>query len=329
MRSTIPAIGKLADAYEDWESVRLRFGVRPSGTPHLGTMHVLYTAFIIGEEMARRGHNVGLTISTCDLQLPYSHWDFGVPLKYYRPDEAGQSLGERGSAYVRELAEGAASFLEQSEGARVPFSIVPDSALQSSGDFRRMLAGMIENEDAKLLLKPLAGSYPAEPLCPRCHRINRTSYRENGRLYSRCGRDRTEMDVDIRHDTDIELSLDYSLASAMRTAVLRPDVHVIGRDHVDILKGSLDRIKRLTKLAGADMPSYFVTTLYMHGYKKLSKSARRGPDLELLRKRYGGDYVRPAMGMVRHVLERGWHEVQSERALKIMDRLARGLYDSV
>ena len=330
--------GSIVEKYGNKEGeVNISFGLRPSGTIHLGNMMTMALAAGLARDIGP--HRTNLNVTICDLDLPDGcDWDtrkYGF-VKHYR-NIPGSEDGEYSMAeHATNDIKGFLGSLEKVVHARYEFRTLTD--IQRDERFREGVKRILDNPDAmKFILPKLPkNSVLVYPLCERCdtsysgNRKGKKITYENGVIHSFCTNpdcsvDEYDMDVtDTSQDLAVHLFID-----PLRDAVMEPfaDVHVFGGDYA-VEHGAnkvpkFEKIARLIDMAasGAKVPDLFIgPTIYAKDGNKMSKSLVNGLDFTHLRNFLGEEeYPARILDFTMSLVKEGYNHVDyatvSERLL--------------
>ncbi len=309
---------RLMEDYSGGKDVNVAFGMRPSGTIHLGN---LFTLTLAGHVVNTIGPHVSnLVITLLDTELPFKgDWDFTQTgyVRHYRdlPCEGYGSYAQKSMEGLSEAMEGL------QEEIKIPFSVKFLSNVQRESSFRRNLKRILENEKSKEIFR-LNGGKRVEvfPLCRKCGTsyVNsvkgKLNYYEDGIIHTFCSN--SECDIE-KYEVDVlDPYVDLSVNPLM--GVLRDfvepviDLHIYGGDYAFLHGESREpRIKKIKNLADIAAPNFnldfFVgPTIFAKGREKMSKSANNGVDCDHLKRLFGDSYMKYVLEFTRGIVEEGF-----------------------
>jgi len=299
------------------EHVKIRIGMRPSGAPHIGTIHVINNCFLLGKALIENGQRASIDLTLADM-LPVKNGDYYGPLLRFDKFEYGEKktkadfYEERIVQYVKE----ASRFTRKHFGIEVPFRVTSDSGLEQRSRYRRILKTLLEVINAREGRKTIFDWDFKYAICPRCQRGKPTEY-EDGCLYAKC-REHGEFVVNVLEDREPNISLYFVIASVMRNMYLKPDVHVIGNEQK--ANGFISIMEDLMKMMAYEGPLHHTTTFFPEISKSLNPGIVDGY-MEMI-----GKYATGALVLTSECIDRkGWKMAKEDTALKMMEKFAAKL----
>ncbi len=321
-----------------WKYVRkgndlnISFGLRPSGTVHLGN---LFTLALAGEMANRIGPHVSkLVLTVLDTEAPFvGDWNF-IDKKYVRhykdlPCEGYNSFSQRSSEEMFQAME------SLNEEMKVPYQLRFLSDVQRDPSFRKGLKNVLDSEESKDLVYTNGnGRVEVFPLCRNCGTSymnsikGKTNKYHEGIISTICSN--PECDVDEYSVNVLDTSGDISvhpIMGALRDLVDPvTEVHVYGGDyaspHGESREPKIAKIKRVMEVAAPTQPlDFFVgPTIFAKGREKMSKSSHNGVTHNQLRKLFGDDYMKKVLDFTRGILDEEYSLVDFA---VVQDRLLR------
>ena len=306
-------------------SLNIAFGIRPSGTIHLGNMMTMALAVGLTRELG--AHRTSLDVTLCDLDLPDAiDWNIDEAgyVRHYRDiaDQEGchNSMAEHAGADVNYFLQSLA------KTAHIDYDIRTLTDVQRSPKFREGLKRVLDNPDAMKLIIPTVSEKAifVYPLCPQCkasytnnERGKKNTYdTQTGIIHTHCANKECsieEFDVEVL-DPKFDLSV-HMFIDPLRDSVFRPgaDIHVFGGDY-SLPHGSngipkIDKVMRITEMAtqSGRTPDYLVgPIIYARDGMKMSKSMNNGLTVKQLRDYLGEEFPERVLDFTMEKVRRGF-----------------------
>ena len=306
--------------------VNVSFGLRPSGTIHLGNMMTMGLAAGLSREIGP--HRTSLNITICDLDLPDStDWSIHKNgyAKHYR--DLGDTEGCHNTV-AEHTRESIGDFMRAlGRTSHIDYRLLSLSDIQRDSKYREGLKRILDTPEAIHLINPELPeeTVPVYPLCPECkgsytgaQKSKRNVYRE-GRIFTFCTNAECaieEFDVDVL-DTARDLSV-HLFIDPIRDAVMEPhaNIHVFGGDYSE--EHSLNKIpkfEKILRLMGIAAPNQHLPyvligpTIYSRDGSKMSKSRNNGLNTRQLKDYLGEDYPERVLEFTMGLVNQGYHHV--------------------
>lgn len=308
--------------FSEGKEVNFSYGLRPSGTIHLGNL----TTLALASELVNKAgpHLSNLTLSILDLDLPdVQDWNFpnAKYVRHYKdlPCEGYVSLSEKVKVQISDFME------KLNDEINVPFKIAFLSDLQKDSRYRKGLVKILENEEARDLMNPFNQSERIEvyPLCKKCGTSYTNSIKgkintyENHIIHTHCSNpscDVKDYSVNVL-DPSIDISVGTLISALRDLSSPVADAHVYGGDysfpHGRTRESKVSKIKKLMDIADPKKNLDFLVgpTIFAKGREKMSKSLHNGLDYDHLKKLFGDDYVKRILDFTWKILEREYSVV--------------------
>jgi len=328
-------LNQILETYSGVDSpVNIAFGIRPSGTIHLGNMMTMALASGLGREIGP--HLASLDVTICDLDLPdQSDWNIHKTgyAKHYRdiPDPA--SCHATVSDHAKEDIERFLDILKSQTGVRYRMKTLTE--VQRTPAFREGLKRVLDDASAMKLILPNTPdkSVWVYPLCPSCggSYTGTMKGRENeysaGKISTLCSNPDCEVgdfEVDVL-DTTKDLAV-HLFIDPLRDGVIEPfaNIHVFGGDysleHGDNKIPKFEKIRRIMRLASpaGHVPDILIGSLvYARDGSKMSKSKSNGLTADHLRG-YCADYPARILDFTMDALKKGRNNIDSVEFIEFL-----------
>lgn len=244
------------------EIVTARCGLKTNGDMHLGNMLSILTGFMLGKNLSKEGKRLRFIIMLVDLEQ----------CKNQKPFVYENGLSRHSEEIIRSLVSDISMFYPETEvvfcksSKFVQIESVKNKIIDLYGDFsfRDLISVVCEG-----------CHYTADILEIKGNKIN------YGCPF--CGVCDTLLE-------SIEFALEHTFLGALENYYFKPDIHIIGRDH---LIGEYSNIERgddyLSKmLFEKDFSKKILTPLVLNkNHEKMSKSNGKGLFLSELKRKYG------------------------------------------
>ena len=253
----------------------IRMGTRPSGLPHLGTLHVINSCYLAAQKAAEQGHRPTIALTFADLLPLRNGVHYGTPLKYHDALSKEPSPANMHMSVIRSYFYHIGECMREWHGLEATTVVATDSGIQSSISYRRSLDMLLQHIDsAPQDVKEGWMHTRIGMVCQPCKKI-RPAWYDDGKLYYNCP-DHTHLGVELRNDRQGEIALDFLLSSVMRTIVYQPRIHVIGIQHFH--DGNIAIFRKILRFRGVNTPRYHLCA-HINGVSKSSKKGIRLPAL--------------------------------------------------
>jgi hypothetical protein len=279
---------------------------------HFGNIHDIETAFILGREVMSRGADYHLNVYFQDTDLTDNGRDHGPVLKYSKdPNGCHETIADHSTDLIRGFLRDLAAFFDDAFGCRINYRTFMASDMHKQKNFIRTLHRYLRIESESFILD---GQAP-RLLCPHCKKPRKTDYKEGGLLVASCNGSGASFRGRLSDPDKInyEFHLPYTEDIVIQTALHRPDLHVIGWDHVH--RRAIKEIEQGLSVLDAIPPMYFHPTWY----SRLSKTYEPKYNLQYLQERYGDDYLDVSVRLVKGLLRAGTETITALEAVRRMD----------
>lgn len=307
-------IDSVVKKLEHKDKVKIRMGIRPSGTPHIGTVNVINNCFLLAKAFMEKGQDASIDFTLADL-LPTENCEYSGPLLKFDRFRFGEreAKSEYYGRIIKDYIQKVAEFMERHYDIEPKVHVHSDSQLEERKRYRKMLKSMIEILDSVSEKKNIFAAPYKYVICDGCKKAKPAEY-EDGILFAHCKR-HGDVLVDIINDIAPNITLHFILASVLRSTYFGSDVHVIGSEQKT--HGFTDMMDKVTRDMGYEPPIIHTTAFF----PKISKSLRPG-SLNAYRERIG-EYSSGALVLTSEYIDRrGWKTAQESTALKMMERFA-------
>jgi len=259
------------------KDVIIRCGLRTNGDIHLGNIFPIVTGFIIAKQLAAKGKNVKLVVALVDLEFVN---DNEKPFVYQK-DLFGchKNLAQHSSAIILDFINKISKKFPQ-----IKVSTHTTSSLLKDRSVREILVNCARNKNFRGLIKVI---------CPISKQTT-AAFNIIGRKVNFSCACENNQSILINK---IEFAAEHDLLGVIETEYFRPDIHILGRDHVLKNKRRLSRLdyrEKYTQELFNDFgrPFIFLTPLLVdNSGRKMSKTDKKGIFLSDLKKEFGKEYI--------------------------------------
>ena len=164
-----PSLEELLERYSSKEKVKIRMGIRPSGMPHLGTIQVINTCFLLGNMFLEQGQHASVDFTFADIQQPTNSRAYGTPLKYTpAPENRSLSKADYYASSIGWYIKQVHDFIGNHLGNSVSYSVYRDSEFQTHREYRQLLSELLKHIEEQDPGPYSFDFFSTNIVCPEC-----------------------------------------------------------------------------------------------------------------------------------------------------------------